>query len=81
VTELLAGAFVAVAALAYVLEPLGRSSEIRTAAEPPDPGVVETLVRQMRQRLAPRCPECGSVAGAGAAFCGECGRVLLSRDV
>jgi hypothetical protein len=78
--ELIAGALVTLAALAYVLEPLARSPRVASGAQraAPLPGAAELLVEQMRRRLTTSCPACGTSANPGSAFCAKCGNVLAS---
>ena len=74
--ELLAGLLVAIAALAYVLEPLrGRHQRMAGGSQAIAP---ELLVQEMSKHLAITCAACGTSAEPGQAFCSRCGRVLFS---
>jgi hypothetical protein len=78
-SELLAGALVAAAAVAYVLEPLVRGGASMGRRETSLTPEAETVVRQMRERLIERCPRCDTPREQGFAFCSKCGAPLIER--
>jgi hypothetical protein len=75
VMALLAGAALAIAALAYVLQPLFTSGR----ATPPPVAVpddeIEARVRALRERH-PTCGTCGVRPEPDATYCSNCGRAL-----
>ena len=73
--EMVAGAIVALAALAWVLEPLARPRR----EHPVDVSPAE-LVTAMSRRLQSRCPMCDTPAPPGSAFCSKCGSVLAGKS-
>ena len=82
--ELLAGAMVAAAALAYVLEPLGRHTGGLVSQDHPAGDEAASLnqagtalVGRFRDRLVAVCPRCQRPAEPGSAFCVRCGKVLI----
>ncbi len=82
--ELIAGALVAAAALAYVLEPLGRppgrgpEHSGRSLDDAVPTGEGAALVQHLRARLRTDCPRCQSPADPGALFCSSCGTSLIA---
>jgi len=79
--EILAGALVAAAALAAVLEPLLRP-RVAGPADMPDPpadhlAAAEKLVRLAGARLPDACSRCGHHLDTPAVFCPRCGSALL----
>jgi hypothetical protein len=76
IMALLAGAALAIAALAYVLQPLftsDRRTMSRPVAIPEDQ--IEARVRALRERH-PTCDSCGVRPEPDATYCSNCGRAL-----
>ena len=73
---LLAGAALAIAALAYVLQPLFTPERPSTSAAPAPPDDdIDARVRALRARH-PACGNCGVRPEADAIYCSSCGRAL-----
>ena len=73
--EMIAGVIVALAGLAWVLDPLARARREHPANVSP-----EELVREMERRLQSRCPVCDVPAEPASAFCSKCGSVLAGKS-
>ena len=73
--EMLAGVIVALAGLAWVLQPLARTRRDHPVEVAPG-----DLVRIMEARLQSRCLQCDTPAEPGSAFCSKCGSVLAGEE-
>ena len=76
---LLAGAALAIAALAYVLQPLFTHERPASAPASAADDDIEARVRALRQRH-PTCAHCGVRPEPDAIFCSHCGRALESSS-